>query len=409
MIKMSTPAKAIKAALAEALVYYYPIAGRLREVPGTNKLVVDCTGEGAVFVQASANVRLEEFGEPPLRGPYPCAEELFCDVGDTKVVVGKPLFFLQLKHLSCGGFALGFQACHNIVDAFGLIQLVKSIADLARGDARPAVLPAWERQILMARTPPRIVVLTGAGAEHKNADMLPNDVLLSTPLESMVHRHLLFGPRDIAHLRGHIAQPHLSKLVTTFELLTAVMWRCRTAALGYEAGEKARLVFPLNARGRWKRDLPIPRGYYGNALLHAVVEATVRDLCSGNPLDHTVELVRGAKADVSPERMRSMVDMMALQRGRGQTAFPTRHVYWVSNLGRIGDDAVDFGWADWVGGGFPLPKLTSFHTTGKNQDGHESVTVTLLLPGRAMDRFAKEIASWLNKHDGGNRFTPSSL
>jgi hypothetical protein len=93
----TTPAKAIKAVLAEALVCYYPIAGQLREVPGTHKLVVDCTGEGVVFVEASADVRLEEFGEPPLRPPYPCVEELFCDADDTNVVVSKPLFFLQVR------------------------------------------------------------------------------------------------------------------------------------------------------------------------------------------------------------------------------------------------------------------------------------------------------------------------
>ncbi|KAM3207797.1 hypothetical protein ACQJBY_062833 [Aegilops geniculata] len=95
----TTPAKAVKVALAEALVYYYPMAGRLREILPTNKLVVDCAGEGVVFVEASADVGLEEFGNPSPRPPYPCIEELLCDAGDIKVVVDKPLFFVQVSPL----------------------------------------------------------------------------------------------------------------------------------------------------------------------------------------------------------------------------------------------------------------------------------------------------------------------
>ncbi|KAF0889987.1 hypothetical protein E2562_034965 [Oryza meyeriana var. granulata] len=90
----ANPAKAIKAALAEALVYYYPIAGRLRELH-KGKLAVDCTGEGVVFVEAEAGVRLEDLGQPPLP-PYPYADEFLCDVGDDGDVVGMPLFFMQV-------------------------------------------------------------------------------------------------------------------------------------------------------------------------------------------------------------------------------------------------------------------------------------------------------------------------
>lgn len=87
-------AEAIREALAKALVYYYPIAGRLREV-SKGKLAVECSG-GVVFVDAHADVRLDELGEP-LLPPYPCIEELVCDIGDAKDVVGRPLMFMQVS------------------------------------------------------------------------------------------------------------------------------------------------------------------------------------------------------------------------------------------------------------------------------------------------------------------------
>jgi hypothetical protein len=41
------PIKVLKHALSQTLVYYYPLAGRIRE-GARGKLMVDCTGEGDV-------------------------------------------------------------------------------------------------------------------------------------------------------------------------------------------------------------------------------------------------------------------------------------------------------------------------------------------------------------------------
>ncbi|KAF2302681.1 hypothetical protein GH714_000740 [Hevea brasiliensis] len=49
----------IKDALSKVLVHYYPLAGRLT-ISSEGKLIVDCTGEGAVFVEAEANCAISE-------------------------------------------------------------------------------------------------------------------------------------------------------------------------------------------------------------------------------------------------------------------------------------------------------------------------------------------------------------
>lgn len=53
------PVKAVREALARALVPYYPVAGRIVADAGdASKLQVACTGEGAWFVEASAGCSL---------------------------------------------------------------------------------------------------------------------------------------------------------------------------------------------------------------------------------------------------------------------------------------------------------------------------------------------------------------
>lgn len=89
------PAGVIRRALGQALVPYYPLAGRLREVDG-RKLVVDCTGEGVMFVEADADVRLAELEAAGLRAPFPCMDQLLFDVEGSNGVLNCPLLLIQV-------------------------------------------------------------------------------------------------------------------------------------------------------------------------------------------------------------------------------------------------------------------------------------------------------------------------
>uniref|UniRef100_A0A0E0M4Y8 Uncharacterized protein n=1 Tax=Oryza punctata TaxID=4537 RepID=A0A0E0M4Y8_ORYPU len=410
------PAKAVKAALAEALVWYYPVAGRLREIAG-GKLVVDCTAEGVAFMEADADVRLEELGEP-LLPPFPCVEELLCDAGDIGVVVGKPIVFLQVTQFKCGGFVMGFHISHVIADGFGMIQFIKAIVDIARGHRAPMLLPVWERSILTSRPPPPSNTMAMPmpsvkfSSVLKDSTSIDDDIMLSTPQESMVGKYFLFRPNHISALRSHVYDNGrgFGTTATRFELITAVIWRCRTVALGYKPDDRVHFLFAANARRhRGEGSLRIPEGYYGNALTyHVAGGVTAGELC-GSTLGDTVALIREAKLDgTTEERVRSTVDFLASVRLRGRR-FPAvafDKAYAVSDFTRLGEDGLDFGWAERVGGGVATPSFVSFHSRWKlmNSDGEEEdgVTASMLLPKPAMDRFEKELARWFDKDDGVN-------
>ena len=91
------PAQVIRQALAKTLVFYYPFAGRLREGP-SDKLMVDCTGEGVLFIEADADVTLEQFGKD-IHPPFPCFDELLYNVPGSDGIVDCSLILAQvLRH-----------------------------------------------------------------------------------------------------------------------------------------------------------------------------------------------------------------------------------------------------------------------------------------------------------------------
>ncbi|KAI3677123.1 hypothetical protein L1987_86743 [Smallanthus sonchifolius] len=89
------PTSVIREALANVLVFYYPFAGRLRKGPG-RKLMVDCSGEGVLFIEAEADVTLKQFGVA-LQPPFPCMVELLYDVPGSDGILDSPLLLIQVN------------------------------------------------------------------------------------------------------------------------------------------------------------------------------------------------------------------------------------------------------------------------------------------------------------------------
>ncbi|CAL0328074.1 unnamed protein product [Lupinus luteus] len=382
------PVDVIRKAVAKALVFYYPFAGRLREGP-CRKLMVDCSGEGVLFIEADADVTLNQFGDA-LQPPFPCLEELLYDVPGSQGVLNTPLLLIQVTRLKCGGFIFALRLNHTMSDAAGLVQFMTAVGEMAEGASEPSILPVWRRELLNAREPPRVT------CTHREYDQVPDTKGTIIPLDDMSHRSFFFGPTEVAAIRRQIP-PHQRKC-SNFEILTACLWRCRTIALQPENDEEVRIICIVNARSKFNP--PLPHGYYGNAFAFPVAVTTAGKL-SDNPLGYAVELVRKAKADVTEEYMHSLADLMVT---KGRPHFTVVRSYLVSDVTHAGFGEVDFGWGKAFYGGpakggvGAIPGVASFYIPFQNAKGEDGLIIPLCLPSEAMERFVKELDNVLNNN-----------
>ncbi|OAY71902.1 Benzyl alcohol O-benzoyltransferase [Ananas comosus] len=336
------PATVIRDALAKALVFYYTLAGRLREGAG-RKLAVECSAEGAVFAEADADVRLDDL-EGALCPPFPCHEELLCAARSGYIVDCPLLVYSVVTRLKCGGFIFGLRINHTIADAPGVMQFLKALGELARGAAAPSVRPVWARDLLTARSPPCI---THDHPEYEfSTEEIAKDKLTSVLPKDMVRRPIFFGPKEISALRNHLPA-HLRMSSSRFELITAAIWRSRTAALAYGPEDEVRVQFIVNARAGSGRSAPLPPGFYGNAFAFRW-RRLQRQSCASSLLGYALELVKKAKAKATDEFMQSAVDYLV---SNGRPHFAVAKTYIVSDVTRAGFEDVDFGLGEGVYGG----------------------------------------------------------
>ncbi|KAF5783987.1 putative benzyl alcohol O-benzoyltransferase [Helianthus annuus] len=379
------PASVIRDALAKALVFYYPFAGRLKEGPG-RKLMVDCSGQGALFIEAEADVTLKQFGVE-LQPPFPCREELLYDVPGSSGILDSPLLLIQVTRLLCGAFILVVRFSHTMCDAFGYVQFLTALSEMAKGASTPSTLPIWQRELLCARDPPRVTCI-----HHEYDDVADTDGI-TIPLENMETRSFFFGPTEISAIRRFV--PTHLKRCTTFEVLTACLWRCRTIALQPNPDDEMRMMTIVNARLKFNPRIPV--GYYGNVFAYPAAMSKARDLCN-KPLGHALELVMKAKSEVTEEYLKSVADLMVI---KGRPNFTTVGSYIVSDVTRAGLLEIDFGWGYAVYAG-PDYHVAGFYTRHINHKGESGIVVPIWLPCVAMKRFVKELDIMLARDDNND-------
>ncbi|GAB2222877.1 hypothetical protein Droror1_Dr00017008 [Drosera rotundifolia] len=91
-------------------------------------------------------------------------------------------------------------------DAAGLVQFMNAVAELARGEQEPSVLPVWNRELLSARNPPRV---TCKHVEYDEVEGMKGTII---PLNDMAQRSFFFGPTEVSALRRYAMDRFVKEL-----------------------------------------------------------------------------------------------------------------------------------------------------------------------------------------------------
>ncbi|XP_027125350.2 omega-hydroxypalmitate O-feruloyl transferase [Coffea arabica] len=362
----------IRDALSKVLVQYHPLAGRLTISP-EGKLIVDCTGEGAVFVEAEADCTIEDIGDNTKPDPVTLGKLVY-DVPGAKNVLEIPPLAAQVTKFKCGGFVLGLCMNHCIFDGIGAMEFVNSWGEVARG-LPLKVPPFMDRTILKARNPPKIEF-----PHHEFAEIEDTSNTAELYKEEMHYRSFCFGPEKLEKLKRKALEDGALAKCTTFEALSAFIWRSRSQALKMKPDQKTKLLFAVDGRSRF--DPPIPEGYFGNGIV------LTNSLCSagelvGNPLSFAVKLVQESVQIVKDSYMRSAIDYFEATRVRPSLTATLLITTW----SRLSFHTTDFGWGEPVLSGpvaLPEKEVSLFLSHGKER---KSVNVLLGLPAAAMKTF----------------------
>lgn len=283
-------------------------------------------------------------------------------------------YFWQVTKFKCGGFVLGLGMNHNLFDGIAAMEFINSWSRIAR-NLPLKVPPFLDRSILSARNPPIVEFTHNEFAEIE-------DVSNTADLykEELAYKSFCFSPQDLENLKIKATSDGLIATCTTFEALSAFVWKARTEALKMKPDQKTKLLFAVDGRSRFNP--PLPEGYCGNGIV------LTNSICSAgeqieSPLSFSVKLVHDAVKLITDGYMRSAIDYFEVSRARPSLASTLLITTW----SKLSFHANDFGWGEPIMSGpvaLPEKEVILFLSHGEER---KSVNVLLGLPVSAMETF----------------------
>ncbi|KAG8651884.1 shikimate O-hydroxycinnamoyltransferase-like [Manihot esculenta] len=294
---ISFESKVLKEALSKVLVPFYPVAGRLgRDNKG--RLEIVCNNEGVLFIEAETDSELDEVGDlMPVE-----VSQLIPSVDYSQGISSFPILAVQVTKFKCGGLSLGLRFHHILADGFGALHFINTWCDVARG-LSITMPPFIDRTILRCRAPP---TPTFEHAEYDKPLSMNSATQILTSQQNCIQIFKI-TLQQLETLKNKVKNADGKTKYTTYEILTAHIWRCTCKARALSNNQPIKLFIPINGRSRLHP--PLPPNFFGNVIFSATLFALSGEILS-ETLKNTVERIDKKIKRIDDEYMRSAIDYL---------------------------------------------------------------------------------------------------
>ncbi|PSS08356.1 Spermidine hydroxycinnamoyl transferase [Actinidia chinensis var. chinensis] len=254
---------------------------------------------GALFVEAESEAKIDDFED---FRPTPEIRALIPSVDYNKPIHESPILLVQLTKFSCGGISVGLGISHVLVDGRATGHFISEWARIARGEQIEHI-PFLDRTKLRPEQswapsfdqpefkPPPLLIGHSSNLEERKKETTVAMLKLSE--------------NQIQELKKRANSTNST--FTRYEVVAAHVWRCACKARGHKSEQVTNMKFAVDFRNRVKP--PLPKGYFGNAILPTVAIATSGELVS-KPLAYASGKIRQAKEKITHEYIRSSLALL---------------------------------------------------------------------------------------------------
>ncbi|XP_019176038.1 PREDICTED: shikimate O-hydroxycinnamoyltransferase-like [Ipomoea nil] len=339
----------LKAALAEALVSYYALAGEVVQNAGGEPELL-CNNRGVEFAEAVADVDLSELN---LYNPDESVEG--------KLVPGKKhagVLAVQVTELKCGGVVVGCSFDHRVADAYSANMFPVSWSEVAQAKPLPNI-PCFRRSFLFPRRPAHYDLSIDAMYTLISSLLPPaaaaEPQALQTDEQSVISRIYYIESDEIIRIQSlansQKGSAKINHRITKLQAFSAFLWKIIAAGIMSRKDysfKNFKLGMVVDGRTRLSDGDELLKGYFGNVLSIPFGDRKIEDL-QEKPLSWVANAVREFLEEaVTREHFLGLIDWVEAHRPKPALAKIYGGGEWPAVVVSSGQQfpvrKIDFGW-----------------------------------------------------------------